>query len=881
MDTNAGHSQPDSWRNVSNRKIGLGFQLTLAIASVLFTVFTAKAVYDGLSDYRNKFTEHTAKITEENKLMAADIAELFSDAYQTYRDWDGVVQEELKLPPELRSRSRLKSHIQNFLDRNTGLASMGLIFEPNAFDGNDGRFANDGFYGSDGRFSLYTQKLSSGIAVRMVDELYDGKEDAWYVEPMKYLKPVVIPPFEFDGKILVTLAAPIFLNAKPVGVYCINLDVTAIQKTSEQYPDTSKDNFKLLCTANGTIVANGMDASQVLKNQFSTTPELKAVFDRLQHGEIIEQTRISKLSGLRSQVIFVPVTLKGMDEKWAFISVTAQSKITAAAQKALVATFIQYAFILLVVIVLLDTLVRMIVSKPLKTVSGLLKEISEGEGDLTVRLPVKGRSEITELSLYFNETLEKIGSAVRAVGGNAKVMESIGDDLSSSAIETASSIRQIHSHIDDVKKQIIRHASSVVAVGASLQVMKGTIETLDGHIKTQSQTIDVSSSEISGLISNVHTVADVIENNLKTLEALNTATHQGKKAVAETVELSKAVDDGSEVLLDTSVVIQNIAAQTNLLAMNAAIEAAHAGESGKGFAVVASEIRKLAEESNTHGKHITSILKELKEKITRVNESALLIANQFDGIFSLVETTKRQEHNVMQAMQQQNAGSGRIMEAMETIGEMTLNVRRNSQEMLNSSNLVSEEMKRLGKMSDDIADNVSEMAAGAMQINNAVEEVTEIAQKNKASIENLSTEVGKFKVSAGGYCDIKTERALAKNTIDFANTIKTHKDWKGKLRAAIANQSRLNAEEIGRDDCCEFGKWLYGAAKDQYAGLSSYKNCVGQHKKFHQEAGKVAALVNARKFEDAEALLRPGTPYNVASSAVEVAATALQNETGL
>ncbi|MGP1454558.1 MAG: hypothetical protein ACTTJ7_02185 [Treponema sp.] len=106
METNAYQPQIGDWRDVSNRKIGLGFQLTLAIASVLFTVFTAKAVYDGSSDYRNKFAEHATKITEESKLMAASIEELFSSAYQTYRDWDGVVQEELKIAPELRNRDR-------------------------------------------------------------------------------------------------------------------------------------------------------------------------------------------------------------------------------------------------------------------------------------------------------------------------------------------------------------------------------------------------------------------------------------------------------------------------------------------------------------------------------------------------------------------------------------------------------------------------------------------------------------------------------------------------------------------------------------------------------------------------------------------------------
>ena len=113
-----------------------------------------------------------------------------------------------------------------------------------------------------------------------------------------------------------------------------------------------------------------------------------------------------------------------------------------------------------------------------------------------------------------------------------------------------------------------------------------------------------------------------------------------------------------------SSISQNIAEQTNLLAMNAAIEAAHAGESGKGFAVAADEIRKLVEEADSHGKHITQILRKLKDKIKRVNDPALAAANQFDSIFALVENTKEQEHMIMDSMREQNTGSERIVKAM-------------------------------------------------------------------------------------------------------------------------------------------------------------------------------------------------------------------------
>ena len=248
------------------------------------------------------------------------------------------------------------------------------------------------------------------------------------------------------------------------------------------------------------------------------------------------------------------------------------------------------------------------------------------------------------------------------------------------------------------------------------------------------------------MVSNVQSVATIIEMNLQTLDELNTATNNGKTGIADTVELSKAVDDSSAVLLDTSTVIQNIAAQTNLLAMNAAIEAAHAGEAGKGFAVVAGEIRKLAEESNAQGKNITAILQGLKEKIELVNTAAVSIEKQFDTIFDLVERTKTQEHIIMGAMQEQNADSERILTAMHTIDDMTHRVQNISYEMLNGSNLVSDEMKRLANMSDAIANSMNEMATGTAQINNAVHEVRELSQQNKNSIDSLAFEVNRFKI---------------------------------------------------------------------------------------------------------------------------------------
>jgi len=400
----------------------------------------------------------------------------------------------------------------------------------------------------------------------------------------------------------------------------------------------------------------------------------------------------------------------------------------------------------ILIIVVFNAFIQLVLVKPINRTVFALKDIAQGDGDLTVSLPVRGDDEIAELSKYFNKTIEKIRTAVKAVGSNVGIMQKIGSELNMNMGDTAQSINGITINLENVKKQILKQAASVVSVGASLQVMMRTIESLDNHIETQTANVGESYEEITKMVSNITSVADGIERNLQMLESLNSATDAGKSVIAETVELSKSVDGSSEILLETSTIIQNIADQTNLLAMNAAIEAAHAGEAGKGFAVVADEIRKLAEESNIHGKNITSILTTLKEKIRKVNDSALDVERQFDSIFELVEQTKAQEHTIMNAMQAQRSGSGRIMKSMDIIKDMTNEVRVSSREMLSGSTLVSKEMDKLGTMSDNIANGINEMSTGTSQINRAIHEVNDITITNKRSIDNLSTEIGKFRV---------------------------------------------------------------------------------------------------------------------------------------
>ena len=180
--------------------------------------------------------------------------------------------------------------------------------------------------------------------------------------------------------------------------------------------------------------------------------------------------------------------------------------------------------------------------------------------------------------------------------------------------------------------------------------------------------------------------------------------------------------------------------------MNAAIEAAHAGEAGKGFAVVADEIRKLAEESSTQGKTITSTLKVLSSDIEALSSSSKTAEEKFNAIFNLSDQVKTMSQTLMDAMREQENGSKEVLIAIRDINTVTNQVNDSSAEMLCGGENVAQEMQKLDELTRVITDSMNEMVSGAVQISNAIQEVNAISQKNKESIESLSKEVGKFKV---------------------------------------------------------------------------------------------------------------------------------------
>jgi methyl-accepting chemotaxis protein len=396
-------------------------------------------------------------------------------------------------------------------------------------------------------------------------------------------------------------------------------------------------------------------------------------------------------------------------------------------------------------LIMLTFITRMIF-KPIKEINSILTEIAEGDGDLTKRIKLDKENEIGNLAFSFNMTLDKIKALFIIVKNATKILSDTGNELSSNMTETAAAVNEITANVQSIKGRIINQSTSVSETHATMEQVVVNIDKLNVHVEEQSTYVAQASSAIEEMVANTRSVTDTLIKNAANVKALKETSEAGHLGLQEVSADIKEIAHESEGLLAINSVMENISSQTNLLSMNAAIEAAHAGESGKGFAVVAGEIRKLAESSGEQSKTIGIVLKKMKDSIDKITRSTENVMDKFRAIDSNVKTVTEQEHVIRNAMEEQGAGSKQVLDGVGNVNEITRHVRSGSLEMLEGSKEVIQESTNLEKITQEITNGMNEMATGADQINTAITQVKEICIKNQKNIEKLTTEVSKFKV---------------------------------------------------------------------------------------------------------------------------------------
>ncbi|MDR2730520.1 MAG: methyl-accepting chemotaxis protein [Treponema sp.] len=639
--------------------------------------------------------------------------------------------------------------IEGIAQANPGIIGAWCVWEPDILEGDDRQYIGTKGTSSGGRFSPYYYWENGKIEV---DALEDFNVADYYLLARNSGLSTILDPFEYDvgGKTLLmtSISVPILADGKVAGVMGFDLPLTGIQEISQNqkpFPDSVTAVF----SNNGTNSAH-FDPSRLGQNMKDTErdmagPYLNDFVNAIKTGKPFSFSNYIEALNTNMTIFTIPFTVGTTNTPWSYAVAIMHNTIMAPVYIMLEITIV-ISVVVLILFVLAAIFLSRTISKPIVKVAYNLKDIAEGEGDLTHSIVINSNDEVGDLALYFNETLEKIKNLVVNVKGEANVLSGIGTDLASNMNETAAAVNEINANIQSIKARVINQSASVSETHATMEQLTVNIHKLNGHVENQSTHVAQASSAIEEMMANISSVTGTLVNNAGNVKTLREASEVGRSGLQEVATDIQEIAHESEGLLEINAVMENIASQTNLLSMNAAIEAAHAGEAGKGFAVVAAEIRKLAESSSAQSKTIGTVLKKIKNSIDKITQSTENVLNKFEAIGSSVKIVADQEENIRASMEEQTTGSKQVLEGVSEVNEITRQVKSASQQMLEGAKEVIQESTNLEKATQEITGGMNEMASGANQINVAVHQVNDISGKNREGIDALIREVSRFKV---------------------------------------------------------------------------------------------------------------------------------------
>jgi len=571
------------------------------------------------------------------------------------------------------------------------------------------------------------------------DDDWDNTQRSWFTDAKKAQGKIAFSEPYVDsetGDVIITLSMTVFdSEGTDIGVVADDVAVNVMREMIDAMSDFPGQKMYI-------INADGL---------FITHEDINAVMEKDFFKEInLDKYRASVLGFADffniDKNIFI-YSLAIPHTGWILVSTIPSSVIFNDINTLILRLIILSIAMLAVVVFVLVFFVARKISSPIRAIHSALEKVKDG--DLTVKVAVKSEDEIGELSGFFNMTLEKIRSLVGTIKYKINGLNHTSFELSANMGKTSSAVLQISSNLDYMENLMVKQENGAEEAGKAVGVIKLNIDSLNKMIEEQTESVNMSSSAIEEMTANIHSVTETLAENSKNVGVLAEASENGKTGLQTVAQEIQGIARDSEGLLEINSVMNNIASQTNLLSMNAAIEAAHAGEAGKGFAVVADEIRKLAESSGQQSKTTAAMLKKIKASIDNITESSNDVLNRFGAIDSSVKTVSEHEQNILNAMQEQETGGKQILESISRLRDITSSVKKGSGDMAESGKTLVKETDGFIKTSQEAVKGMNEILKGVNQIKVSVDHVNDMSLENNRNFDALKDETKKFNDSAG------------------------------------------------------------------------------------------------------------------------------------
>lgn len=379
-------------------------------------------------------------------------------------------------------------------------------------------------------------------------------------------------------------------------------------------------------------------------------------------------------------------------------------------------------------------------------ISEQMEEIASGKADLTTRIQERGGLELKNLAKSCNNVISSLANLIRNLQAQSDVLHTTGNQLYEKMNSHIGQIDLTVANVNTIAEEINLQTSKITEVADSVGRVDSQISGLSSRMTEQQEAIQQSSTAIEEISSNIESVTKSVKKITAEYGVLVNETETGKSNQEKVAKQVSQISEQSKNLNMANQAIASIAAQTNLLAMNAAIEAAHAGEAGKGFGVVADEIRKLAETSSKQSGEIKNLLEGITESIDEIVLSSNNSAKSFSSVESQILNMNKHMQEVQSGMEEEMIAVGEILNTVKTVNTTTDAITKASGEMKTESSSLFQNIEELKKIAVATHERSNNVSASISEMKDTAQTAVDASQLNLDSAASVIEMVKGFTV---------------------------------------------------------------------------------------------------------------------------------------
>ena len=704
----------------TSTKITMGVIFILFLFINIFSVTTALLVI-------NNSNEHYNENAQTSLAQFSDTIDIFFNSKKSI----------LNLVCEDPSIQNIDSSIHSFLNENGQIHTK--TYTKSQVEKNAYLTLKNYYENNDDLIEAYVGSRWGGFVTSFEGTMsggYDPRKRSWYNMAIQSDLPIVLTNAyaSTNGETVVCLSRKLYSsNNVFLGVCGFETTLTTLSNLLSMI-EVNKGGFLMLVQSDGTVLADTLHSDHVLKNIHDLEkPDLVSAFS-LPEGNLKVNLEKSK---------FFCSTFTNPTTNYRILCFTPTKVI----YKDLITT-LKTLFIIAIVFGSVITVFTIFISKKqMSPLNGIVKSLrGVANNDFTGRIKNTRKDELGQIGIEFNATMGGLCSSLNTISINTKEIGKIGKNLVADMDSISSAITEIGANIESVRSQTDNQNDAFFETNDALKLIVNSIQTLNNSTETQAASVEQSSASAKEMVSNINSISNSIDETMNAIRNLTLATDDGKENMQKSSAIAQTIAEESGSLTEAANVILNVANQTNLLAMNAAIEASHAGEAGQGFAVVADEIRVLAEESSAQGKVIAKTLKKLTKEILSLVDSSKQVEGNFNQIYELSENVQNLSKKVQNVIYEHEGSCREVMLAINQINKVTVDVKEGSSEIFKASQNVDSAMKKLSDITSELTTSMGEMSIGARLITESSEKINSLTKQNHEKVSALENEINKFKI---------------------------------------------------------------------------------------------------------------------------------------